>query len=77
VVSEVITDRIAGAPHEWAGARAGLSNGQTEQSIPALEVRPRARAERDLELVAQEQVLKHKVVALLEEGGQGGEEEAE
>jgi hypothetical protein len=24
-VSEVITDRIAGAPHEWAGARAGQS----------------------------------------------------
>ncbi len=50
---------------------------QPEESIPAIEVRPRARAERDLELVAQEQILDHEVVALLEEGGQGGEEDAE
>jgi hypothetical protein len=40
-------------------------------------VRPRARAKRDLELVTQEQVLDHEVEALMEEGGQGGEEEAE
>jgi hypothetical protein len=30
-----------------------------------------------LELVAQEQVLDHEVVALMEQGGQGGEEDAE
>ena len=53
------------------------SNDQPEESIPALKVWPRARAERDLELVAQEQVLQHEVVALMEEGGQGGEEDAE
>ena len=53
------------------------SNDQPEESIPGLEVRPPARAERDLELVAQEQVLKHEVMALVDEGGQGGEEEAE
>jgi hypothetical protein len=41
------------------------SNGQPEESIPALEVRPRARAERDVELMAQEQVLDHEVVALM------------
>jgi hypothetical protein len=35
----------------------------------------RARAERDLAL--QEQVLDHEVEALMDEGGQGGEEEAE
>ena len=52
-------------------------NDQPEESISALEVRPRARAERDLELVAQEQVLDHEVVALMEEGGQGGEEDAD
>jgi hypothetical protein len=52
------------------------SNDQPEESIPALEVRPLARAERDLELVAQKQVLDHEVVALMEEGGQGGEEDA-
>ena len=50
---------------------------QSEKSIPAIEVRPRARAERDLELVAQEQILEHEVVALMEEGGQGREEDAE
>ena len=52
------------------------SDDQPEESIPALEVRPRARAERDLELVAQEQVLDHEVAALVEEGGQSGEEDA-
>jgi hypothetical protein len=57
--------------------RVELSNDQPEESIPALEVRPRARAERDLELVAQEQILDHEVAALMEEGGQGGEEDAE
>jgi hypothetical protein len=30
-----------------------------------------------LELVAQEQVLDHEAVALMEDGGQGGEENAE
>jgi hypothetical protein len=53
------------------------SNDQPEESMPALEVRPLAKAERDLELVAQEQVLDHEVVALMEEGCQGGEEDAE
>jgi hypothetical protein len=53
------------------------SHDQPEESIPALEVRPLARAERDLELVAQEQVLDHEVVALMEKGGQRGEEDAE
>ena len=57
--------------------RVELPNDQPEESIPALEVRPRASAERDLELVAQEQVLDHEVVALMEKGGQGGEEDAE
>ena len=55
---------------------AELPNGQPEESIPGVELRPRARAERDLELVAQEQVLQHEIVALMEEG-QGGEEDAE
>jgi hypothetical protein len=53
------------------------SNDQPEESIPDLEVRPGARTERDLELMAQEQVLDHEVVALMEESGQGGEEDAE
>ena len=57
--------------------RVELSNDQPEESIPGLEVRPRARTERDLELMAQEQVLDHEIVALMEEGGQGGEEDAE
>jgi len=39
-------------------------------------MRPRASAERDLDLVAQEQVLDHEVVALTQEGGQGREEDA-
>jgi len=50
------------------------SNDQPEDSIAALEVRPRARAERDLELVAQKQVLKHEVRALVNESGQRVEE---
>ncbi len=37
------------------------SNDQPEESILGLKVRPRARAERDLELVAQKQVLKNEV----------------
>ena len=57
--------------------RVELSNHQPEESIPGLEVRPRARTERDLELMAQEQVLDHEVVALVEERGQGREEDAE
>jgi hypothetical protein len=57
--------------------RVKSSNHEPEESIPGLEMRPRARAERDLELVAQKQVLDHEVVALMEEGGQGGEEDAE
>jgi hypothetical protein len=36
-----------------------------------------ARAERDLELVAQEQILQHEVMAVIEEGGHSGEEDAE
>ena len=50
------------------------SNDQPKDSIAALEVRPRARAERDLELVAQKQVLKHEVRALVNERGQRVEE---
>jgi hypothetical protein len=57
--------------------RIELLSGQPDESIPALEARPRARAEGDLELVAQEQVLDHEVLALMEEGGQGGEEDAD
>jgi hypothetical protein len=53
------------------------SNHEPEESIPGLEVWPRARAERDLELVAQKQVLDHEAVAPMEEVGQGGEEDAE
>ena len=52
-------------------------NHEPEESIRALEWRPGPRAEGDLELVAQEQVLDHKVVPLTEEGGQGGEQDAE
>ena len=52
------------------------SNDQPEETILALEVPSRARPERDLELVAQEQVLDHEVVAGAEEGGQGGEDDA-
>jgi hypothetical protein len=40
--------------------RVELSKDQPEESIPAIEVRPRARAERDLELLAQEQILDHR-----------------
>jgi hypothetical protein len=57
--------------------RVELSNDQPEESIPALEVRPRARAERDLELVALEQVLDHQVAAMMARGGQSGEEDAD
>ena len=53
------------------------SEDQPEESIPCLQVQPRARAQRDLELVAQEQVLDHEVLPLMEEGGQGGEEDAQ
>jgi hypothetical protein len=58
-------------------ARVESSNDQPEESIHGLHVRPRARAERDLELVAKEQILQHEVMAVIEEGGQGGEEDAE
>jgi len=75
---QVVEAFPADSPHEmpipgWVEP----SNDQPEETILALEVRSRARAERDLELVAQEQVLDHEVVALVEEGGQGGEEDAE
>jgi hypothetical protein len=45
----------------WATCEGTVTatNDQPEESIPALEVRPLARGERDLELVAQEQVLDH------------------
>jgi hypothetical protein len=39
--------------------------------------RPGPKAESELELVAQEQVLDHKVVPLTEEGGQSRQEHAE
>jgi len=52
-------------------------NHEPEESILALEGRPGPRAECDLELVAQEQVLDHKVVPLTEEGGQSREEDAQ
>ena len=52
-------------------------NHEPEESILALELRPGPRAEGDLELVAQEQVLDHKVVPLTAEGGQSREEDAE
>ncbi len=51
-------------------SRVEPSNDQPEESM-------RARAEGDLELVAQEQVFDHEVAALMEEGGQGREEDAE
>src|SRR5205814_2854975 len=75
---QVVEAFPADSPHEmpipgWVEP----SNDQPEETILALEVRSRARAGRDLELVAQEQVLDHEVVALVEEGGQGGEEHAE
>ena len=70
-----INSRISGLNR--GRPRVDPSNHQPEESIPVLEVRPLARAERDLELVAQEQVLDREVVALTEEGGQGGEEDAE
>jgi hypothetical protein len=38
-------------------------------------VQPLARG--DLELVAQEQILDHEVVVLMEDGGEGGEDDAE
>ena len=52
-------------------------NHEPEESIRALESRPGPRAEGDLESVAQEQVLDHKVVLLTDEGGQSREEDAE
>lgn len=42
------------------------SNDQPEESISATEVRPRSRAERDLELVAREQILDYEVVVLMD-----------
>ena len=52
-------------------------NHEPEESILALEWRPGPRAEGDLQLVAQEQVLDDKVVPLTDEGGQSREEDAE
>jgi alkanesulfonate monooxygenase SsuD/methylene tetrahydromethanopterin reductase-like flavin-dependent oxidoreductase (luciferase family) len=56
--------------------RAESPNHEPEGSIPAVEGKPGPSAERDLELVAQEQVLDHKVVPLTEEGSQSREEDA-
>ena len=56
--------------------RAKSPNHEPEESILALEWRPVPRAERDLELVAQEQVLDHKVVLLTEKGSKSREEDA-
>jgi hypothetical protein len=56
--------------------RAESPNHEPEESIPALEGTPGPRAECDLELVAQEQVLDHKVVPLTEAGRQSREEDA-
>jgi hypothetical protein len=53
------------------------SNQEPEEPIPGVEVWPRARTERDLELVAQEQVLDHEILALTDECGQGGEEDSQ
>ena len=49
---------------------------QPEEPISCLKVGPRTRTERDLELVAQEQVLDQKVVLPAEESCQRGEEDA-
>ncbi len=56
--------------------RAESANHEPEESIPALEGTAGPRAECDLELVAQEQVLDHKVVPLTEKGSQSREEDA-
>jgi hypothetical protein len=52
--------------------RVEATDHQPEESIPDLDVGSRARTEGDLELVAQEQVLDQKVVALPEELCQNG-----
>ncbi len=57
-------------------SRVDSPNHEPEDWILALEGRPGPRAECDLELVAQEQVLDHKVVPLTDEGGQSREEDA-
>ena len=53
------------------------SDHQPEEPVSGLEVRARTGTQRDMELVAQEQVLDHKVVPLTEEGGQSREEDAQ
>jgi hypothetical protein len=53
------------------------SSEEPEKAIDGLEMRTRTRAEGDVELVAQEEVLDDEVVAVPEEGAQGGEEGSE
>jgi hypothetical protein len=55
---------------------AAFSSRRETRLVPGIGT-PRARAERDFELVAQDQVLQHEVVALMEKGRQRGEEDAE
>ena len=50
---------------------------QPEEPIPGFEVGSRTRTEGDLELVAQEEILDHKVVPPAEESCQRGEDDAE
>ena len=53
------------------------SSEEPEEAIGGLEMRTRTRAEGDVELMAQEEVLDDEVVAVPEEGAQGGEEDAQ
>lgn len=53
------------------------SSEEPEKAIDGLEMRTRTRAEGEVELVAQEEVLDDEVLAVPEEGAQGGEEDSE
>ena len=53
------------------------SDYQPEEPVSGLEVRARTRTQRDMELMAQEQVLDHEVVPSAKEPGQCGEKEAD
>jgi len=53
------------------------SDHQPEEPVSGLEVRARTGTQRDMELVAQEQVLDDKVVPSMKEPGQCREEEAD
>jgi hypothetical protein len=50
---------------------------EPEEPVPSTEARPALGAEGDLELLAEEQVLKEQALAAAESASKGGQEEAE